>query len=307
MFLVQYLALLVASSWFSVTAVASTPPSPGTSSQPPTTAAALAVWPTQPAQGQTLWFRLPLDGPARNPRATFGDRTIPISQRGEALAGVIGLGITESIGSRRLRITWRDGSDRPREVSRLLQIRKTEFPVRHLTMKRSTERLYTFPGSKAEDAAVSRAVRASTPGWLWDGPFRIPAQGRLSTPFGVKRVRNNRTHYYHRGTDIAAPTGRAIVAPQNGRVVLSRDFRKYGGTVVLDHGGGVTTLYLHMSARSIREGQRVAIGDPLGEIGATGVATGPHLHWGLYVHGDAVNPLFWTRLPAGFFRDARRQ
>jgi murein DD-endopeptidase MepM/ murein hydrolase activator NlpD len=226
---------------------------------------------------------------------------VPLIQRGGALVGVIGLRITEPVVGRTLRVRYRDTADRTREATRLLQVKKTPFPVRHLTMRRSTERLYNFPGSEAEDRSVNRAVRTRTPGWQWNGPFRLPAHGRLSTPFGVKRIRNRRTTYYHRGTDIAAPTGRPIIAPERGRVVLSRDFRKYGGTVVLDHGGGVTTLYLHMSARAVKEGQSVAAGELIGKVGATGVATGPHLHWGLYVHGTAVNPLHWTRLPLGFY------
>jgi hypothetical protein len=290
--MVATLPLAVRGSWVAAETGGGSP-SPATSR--------LHVWPAKPAQGQTLFFRLPLAGTARGARAAFGSRSVPLLQRGGALVGVIGLRITEPVGGRTLRLSYRDAEDLPREVSRVVQIARTRFPVRRLTMRRSTERLYTFPGAKAEDAAVSRAVRTSTPGWLWTGPFRLPAQGRLSTPFGVKRIRNRRTSYYHRGTDIAAPTGRRIVAPQNGRVVLSRGFRKYGGTIVLDHGGGVTSLYLHMSARAVMEGETVAAGEPIGKVGATGVATGPHLHWALYVRGTAVNPLSWTRLPETFF------
>lgn len=269
-----------------------------------TEATGLFVWPSAPAQGQTLFFRHDLDGPAREVRATWGGRVVPVVQRDGALFGTLGIKITEPTGPRTLRVTYRDARDRPRLLSRTLTVKKTEFPVRHLTMKPSTERLYRFPGVEKEDAAVSRAVRTASSDWLWNGPFRLPARGRMSTPFGVKRIRNKRTVYYHRGLDIAAPTGRQIVAPNAGRVVLSRDFRKYGGTVVLDHGGGVTTLYLHMSAREVKEGEMVAAGQPIGKVGATGVATGPHLHWGLYVHGVAVNPAFWTRLPGKLFASA---
>jgi murein DD-endopeptidase MepM/ murein hydrolase activator NlpD len=165
-------------------------------------------------------------------------------------------------------------------------------------MKRSTEKLYNFPGAKAEDAAVTAATRTVSDTLLWDGPFLVPTQGRRSAPFGVKRIRNRRTTYYHRGLDVAAPTGTPVVASNAGRVALARDFQKYGKTVVLDHGLGVTTLYLHMSALQVREGDRVTRGQPIGQVGAEGVATGPHVHWSLYVHGNAVSPLFWTRLPA---------
>jgi murein DD-endopeptidase MepM/ murein hydrolase activator NlpD len=217
--------------------------------------------------------------------------------RDGTLYGVLGLRITEPTGARTLRVDYRNDRDEPRTLLQTVTVRPTPFPVRRLTMKRSVERLYNFPGAKVEDAAVNRALSTASEAWLWSGVFRLPAQGRMATPFGVKRIRNRRTVYYHRGMDIAAPTGRPVMAPNGGRVVLSRAFKKYGGTVVLDHGGGVTTLYLHMSARAVREGETVAAGRRIGSVGATGVATGPHLHWGLYVHGVAVNPAFWTQLP----------
>jgi murein DD-endopeptidase MepM/ murein hydrolase activator NlpD len=185
-----------------------------------------------------------------------------------------------------------------RESRIAVTVTRTAFPVRHLTMKKSTERLYNFPGSKQEDALVSGAVRTRSSAWLWEGSFQVPTAGRFSTPFGVKRIRNQRTVYYHRGLDVAAPEGRIVVAPNTGRVVLARRFRKYGNTVILDHGGGVTTLYLHLSALGVQDGQSVRTGQVIGNVGMTGVATGPHLHWGLYVHGVAVNPVPWTRLPA---------
>jgi murein DD-endopeptidase MepM/ murein hydrolase activator NlpD len=99
------------------------------------------------------------------------------------------------------------------------------------------------------------------------------------------------------GLDIAAPTGTPIRADNAGRVVLARALVMHGTTVVIDHGLGVTSIFLHQSALRCHEGQRVHRGDVIGLVGQTGVATGPHLHWGVYVHGTPVSPLFWTRLP----------
>jgi murein DD-endopeptidase MepM/ murein hydrolase activator NlpD len=267
----------------------------------------LTFWPPDPRQGQTLFFRcqpgvtrVPSDPNAgvSNARATWDGTAIPLVMRDGTLLGVVGLRITERVGRHLLRVQYQDADGRLERLEVPVAIGVTRFPVRRLKMKRSTERLYTFPGAKREDALVSRAVRTRSAAWLWRGAFRMPATGRQSTPFGVKRIRNERSVYYHRGLDIAAPVGRPITAPNAGRVVLSRRFRKYGNTVVLDHGGGVTSLYLHMSARHVAEGDRVAAGQRIGDVGMTGVATGPHLHWGLYVHGVAVNPLPWTRLPS---------
>jgi murein DD-endopeptidase MepM/ murein hydrolase activator NlpD len=232
--------------------------------------------------------------------ATWDGAPIPLVARNGALMGVVGLGIKERIGSHLLRVRYSDADGRPREQSAGVAVGATRFPVRRLTMKRSTERLYNAPFAKREDALVNRAIRTRTQAWLWQGAFRLPTSGRVSTPFGVKRIRNERTVYYHRGLDLSGPTGQPVHAPNAGQVVLAKSLRKYGNAIVLDHGGGVTTLYMHMSALLVREGDRVTTGQLIGRVGMTGVATGPHLHWALYVRGTAVNPMLWTQLPASF-------
>ena len=118
-----------------------------------------------------------------------------------------------------------------------------------------TEKLYTYPGRAQELATVRRALRTETARQQWEGSFVLPAKGRFSTPFGVKRIRNGRSVGYHRGLDIAAPIGTPIHAAAAGRVVLARSLKMHGKTVVVDHGLGVTSLYLHQSALRCREGQ----------------------------------------------------
>jgi murein DD-endopeptidase MepM/ murein hydrolase activator NlpD len=264
----------------------------------------LTYWPPAPRQGQTLFLRWqPAEAEGGLPRrasATWDSDAVPLVERNGSLVGVVGMRITERPGAHALRIRYTDAEGRPQQQAATVTIGVTAFPVRRLTMKPSTERLYNAPFAKREDALVSRAVRTCTPDWLWQGAFRLPTTGRLATPFGVKRIRNRRTVYYHRGLDLAAPIGRLVRAPNAGRVVLARTFRKYGNAIVLDHGGGITTLYMHMSALLAREGERVTTGQPIGRVGMTGVATGPHLHWALYVRGTAVNPAFWTQIPATF-------
>jgi Peptidase family M23 len=264
----------------------------------------LTYWPPAPRQGQTLFLRWqPPQAEGGKPpeaSATWGGAVVPFVERNGVFVGVVGVGITERPGAHALRVRYTDPEGRPQQQAATVTVGVTAFPVRHLTMKPSTERLYNAPFAKREDALVSRAVRTRTRDWLWQGAFRLPTTGRLATPFGVKRIRNRRTVYYHRGLDLAAPIGTLVRAPNAGRVVLARSFRKYGNAIVLDHGGGITTLYMHMSALLAREGERVTTGQPIGRVGMTGVATGPHLHWALYVRGTAVNPAFWTQIPATF-------
>jgi murein DD-endopeptidase MepM/ murein hydrolase activator NlpD len=116
----------------------------------------------------------------------------------------------------------------------------------------------------------------------------------MNSPFGVLRYHNGvYSGNFHRGMDLRSPKGRPVRAITAGTVRIAHMFRLHGGTVGLDHGQGVTSLYLHLSRIAAREGRVVRRGEIIGWVGATGFATGPHLHWGLYVNGVPVNPAQW--------------
>lgn len=122
----------------------------------------------------------------------------------------------------------------------------------------------------------------------------MPVPGCLISPFGVQRHHNGKpTGNYHRGIDQRAGVGVRVRAPAAGLVRVSGMYRLHGGSIGLDHGHGVTSIHIHLSKLSVKVGDRVAAGDVIGLAGATGFATGPHLHWGLYVNGVPVNPLGW--------------
>jgi murein DD-endopeptidase MepM/ murein hydrolase activator NlpD len=108
-----------------------------------------------------------------------------------------------------------------------------------------------------------------------------PARGRISGVFGSQRVLNGQPRQPHFGLDVAGPVGTPIVAALAGRVTLAAEFHFFGQLLVLDHGHGVNTLYAHLSRMLVREGQEVAQGAPIAEMGATGRVTGPHLHFSL--------------------------
>jgi murein DD-endopeptidase MepM/ murein hydrolase activator NlpD len=137
-----------------------------------------------------------------------------------------------------------------------------------------------------------------TPERLWTGPFRVPLTGnRSGHNFGKRRVLNGKPESPHTGLDIPAPAGTPIYASQSGRVVLAENLFFSGNTVIVDHGLGVYTFYGHMKSIQVTEGEAVKAGAILGQVGATGRATGPHLHWSLIVDGARVNPLGIVSLP----------
>jgi murein DD-endopeptidase MepM/ murein hydrolase activator NlpD len=126
----------------------------------------------------------------------------------------------------------------------------------------------------------------------FETPLRWPVLGPISGVFGSQRILNGQPRAPHAGTDIAAPAGTPVGAPAGGTVTLAEpDFVLDGGTVVIDHGYGLSTLYIHLSKIAVHKGERVAQGQIIGAVGATGRATGANLHWGVYWYETALDPM----------------
>lgn len=144
---------------------------------------------------------------------------------------------------------------------------------------------------EAERAKSAQAVGRVTPERLWEDGFVRPVPGVVTSAFGGKRMFNGKMRSYHRGVDLRGAQGTPIRALAGGEVVLAENMYYSGNVVYLDHGQGVISIYCHMSSMNVRPGDRVRAGHILGEVGATGRVTGPHLHLGLLILGEAVDPL----------------
>jgi murein DD-endopeptidase MepM/ murein hydrolase activator NlpD len=174
-----------------------------------------------------------------------------------------------------------------------LTIAPREFGRRVLTVDDS----FVHP----PDAVVARIVREaaeleqlwtqSEPRRLWDSGFVRPVPDRVNGAFGSRSIFNGQPRQPHGGADFLSPAGTPIHAPNSGRVVLARDLYFTGNTVVIDHGLGVFSLLAHLSVVNVHQGELVTRGAIVGQVGASGRVTGPHLHWAVRMNGARVDPI----------------
>lgn len=176
-----------------------------------------------------------------------------------------------------------------------VKIVKTKFPVEELRLSKSKKDLVEKGDSEEEKLKIRAALGSETSEKFWDGPFAMPVKGPIESHYGLRRTIDGklRPNYYHRGTDIAAPSGTPMKAPQSGKIVLAGPFTEEGNMVMIDHGHGVVSAYLHCSKILVEEGQSVKKGQEIALVGTTGVVNSPHLHLGLYIHGTPIDALFW--------------
>lgn len=151
---------------------------------------------------------------------------------------------------------------------------------------------------QAEQARVAKARERSDARQDFRGGFIRPLAGRISGVYGSQRILNGTPKDPHMGLDIAAANGTSFVAPAGG-VISFADPALYltGGTVLLDHGHGLSSVFLHLSRIDVQVGQRVEQGQPIGAVGATGRASGPHLHWGFNWFGERLDPALLLSTP----------
>jgi murein DD-endopeptidase MepM/ murein hydrolase activator NlpD len=144
---------------------------------------------------------------------------------------------------------------------------------------------------RVERALISERRSRAGDTALFESGFVWPVTGVLSGVFGSQRVLSGEPRSPHLGVDIAAPEGTTVVAPTEGVVVLAHDGMFFTGrTVMIDHGHGLTSVYAHMSEVRVEEGNAVSPGTPIGAVGASGRATGAHLHWGVHLGGVGLDP-----------------
>ncbi|WP_016949580.1 M23 family metallopeptidase [Anabaena sp. PCC 7108] len=260
----------------------------------PAEALQVQVIPTNPQLGDTLSVVIDVDSQENTdkPTVTVGEKTYPaFAIAPNKYRAFIPTTPLEKPGVRKFQV-FGDGQQRNLAV----QVRDRKFPVQRINLPPGKAGL---EATELELKRVAAFKALQTPQKYWYGVFRKPNTARMTTTYGVRRYYNGKfaNDYYHRGLDYAGAAGSPVIAPANGQVALvgkvTEGFRVHGNIVGIDHGQGVTSIYMHLSRINVKEGDFVKAGQVIGAIGSTGASTGPHLHWGLYVNGQSIDPKPW--------------
>lgn len=215
----------------------------------------------------------------------------------ERWSGLVGIDLETKPGEHTLKGTVTLAGGQTVGVEQDFRILPKTFPVQRIrvdekfvTLDREAERRV------AEETKKLQAIwKSSSPERLWRGRFILPVASDMTTGFGRRRIVNNQARSPHAGVDLKAGSGRPIRASNGGRVVLAEDLFFSGKTVAVDHGLGLYTYYAHCSRMLVQPGEIVKRGQAIAEVGATGRATGPHLHWACRLNEARVNPLELTK------------
>jgi len=252
----------------------------------------MGVLPAKPQLGDTLSVLIQTGSAVTAPAVVMDRKQYPAFQIAPNLwRSLIPTTPLDLPGDRKIQVSI------DRQIQLLpVKVANRKFPTQNIWFDAKTN---SIEASDYELSRVAQFKQLVTPQKFWQGAFVKPNDGPISAGFGIRRYYNGvfANDYYHRGVDYAGEVGSAVVAPAAGQVRLvgtvKQGFRIHGNCIGIDHGQGVASIFLHLSRINVKEGEFVQAGQVVGGVGSTGAATGPHLHWGLYVSGVSIDPTPW--------------
>ena len=235
--------------------------------------------------------RLSLGPAATRPLAfaAISDGEVPLLVLGDSIewTALVGIALAATPGAAHISVQT---TGNPRQIPYTVapkQYREQRLKVAPGTVDLSPANQARYERERAHQATLMATFTEPLPSELH---LQVPVPGRRSSSFGLRRVFNGQSRNPHSGMDIAAGTGTPVAAPLPGKVIDTGDYFFNGNTVWLDHGGGLLTMYCHLSAIDVQPGDMLQTGQRLGAVGATGRVTGPHLHWGVMLNRSMVDP-----------------
>ena len=254
-------------------------------------------------QGQVLVVKVPADAESTTAQGTFLGRSIrffpdPRREEPKGFVGLLGIDLQDEPGTYDLIVELRQG-EQSRTLNYSVSVLKEKFHVEHLTLPKDKVDLdeKTLARWKTEQEQVKTALASDSQTRLWQPGFVEPVNGKRTGIFGSVRIMNGQPRNPHNGEDIGAPLGTPVAATNDGVVKLTVDHFFSGKGIFLDHGLGFYSMYFHLSEVLVKDGEVVKAGQIVGKVGASGRATGPHLHWGVKLNGARVNPYALLDLP----------
>jgi len=254
------------------------------------------------AQGSLLLVEVRSAKPLAELKGEWGGRAVPFWREDgprDLRRALLGVDLEKPAGAYALRLTAQTQRGAAVSCRALVRVRAGRFATERLTVQKR----FVEPNPEELKRAQEELQRLRdlfdqvTPERLWRGSFRVPLDGvTTGGNFGRRRILNGHPGSPHSGVDFPAAAGTPVHAAQRGRVVLAEPLFFSGNTVVVDHGLGIYTFYGHLESLAVKAGDVVEAGALLGQVGATGRVTGPHLHWGLTVSRARVNALQIVKL-----------
>ena len=223
------------------------------------------------------------------PVVMFNDKRVLVLRFENMWAAMIGIPLNQAIGMAEATVRFSDG----RHWTIGFEVKPYAYREQHLTVSKG---YVDLTGEQLNRVGKERKIiDAALTNWrdfaLTDLSLIEPVAGERSSSFGLKRFFNDQPRSPHKGMDVAAALGTPVVAPGDGTVTATGNYFFNGNTVIIDHGQGFVTMYCHLDQIGVEEGQQLTTGMPIGKVGATGRVTGPHLHFGTYLNGTAVDPV----------------
>ncbi len=264
----------------------------------------LQLSPNPPEQGRTLLVSLPAEGRSAV-AGSLGAWPILFFREGDRFIGLVGLYALADPGTYSLALTLTDQAGNAAPYTQSLAVADGGYARERLDLTPETTQLLDPQVTRPESERIAAIVAPSTPTHYWQGTFQLPAAGRITSAFGTRRGYTcacatgagdgGPYSSFHGGVDFSYSGGLDIRAPAAGVVVLAEPLTVRGNATIIDHGWGVYSGFWHQSEILVHVGDVVQAGQLIGKIGGTGLATGPHLHWEVFVGGVQVDPLQWTR------------
>jgi murein DD-endopeptidase MepM/ murein hydrolase activator NlpD len=203
-----------------------------------------------------------------------------------------GVSLATKPGTYTLRVEGKSTGGKETAMSYLVRVSAAHYPFSTIKVAPA----FVEPPKEVEpviaaaDVAKKEAFAATDPNLLWSGAFQRPAETETSGVFGTSRIYNGKKKSQHLGLDFRANIGTPVHATNAGTVILARPLYFEGNCVMLDHGQGLVTVYMHLSEFKVKEGEKVVAGQMIALSGGTGRSTGPHLHFAVRWRGEYLNP-----------------